>query len=94
MQILNDLKRAGLVDSRRGAAGGYLLAREPSTIRLSHVVEAVEPALLTTQAAQEGESGASVAQAWNRISTIWRQSLDDVKLDSLAQQPGDGMFYI
>ena len=43
MQILNDLRRAGLVDSRRGQAGGYLLARSAETVTLRHVVEAVDP---------------------------------------------------
>src|ERR1039457_3465253 len=36
------LRRAGLVDSRRGAHGGYLLAREPAQITMAEVVEALE----------------------------------------------------
>ena len=46
VQILNDLRRAGLVTSRRGQAGGYLLARAPQDVTLRQVVEAVDPALL------------------------------------------------
>ena len=34
-QILNDLKSAGLVQSRRGVAGGYRLARAPEQISLA-----------------------------------------------------------
>src|ERR1700730_389706 len=36
------LRRAGLVESRRGAHGGYLLAREPAQITMAEVVQALE----------------------------------------------------
>ena len=36
------LRRAGLVESRRGAHGGYLLARDPELITMAEVVEALE----------------------------------------------------
>jgi len=36
------LRRCGLVESRRGAHGGYLLAREPAQITMAEVVEALE----------------------------------------------------
>jgi Rrf2 family cysteine metabolism transcriptional repressor len=44
-QILTDLKSAGLVQSRRGLAGGYLLARDPADISLAEVVRHIEGAL-------------------------------------------------
>src|SRR5271157_558215 len=44
-QILNDLKALGAVESRRGAAGGYRLARPPQHITLASVVRHVEGAL-------------------------------------------------
>ena len=40
--LIARLRRAGLVESRRGAHGGYLLAREPAEITMSEVVEALE----------------------------------------------------
>jgi len=42
VQILQELKRAGLVTSTRGALGGYRLARDPSSISLGEVLDAVE----------------------------------------------------
>ena len=36
------LRRAGLIESRRGAHGGYLLARDPAQITMAEVVEALE----------------------------------------------------
>jgi Rrf2 family transcriptional regulator, iron-sulfur cluster assembly transcription factor len=41
-QVMGDLVRAGLVTTRQGRSGGYRLARDPGTISLLTVVEAVE----------------------------------------------------
>jgi Rrf2 family cysteine metabolism transcriptional repressor len=43
VQILLDLKRAGLVDSVRGAAGGYTLARRPEETSLYDILRVVDP---------------------------------------------------
>src|SRR5215469_11395492 len=43
-QILNDLKTAGIVQSRRGVTGGYRLARPPQEITLAAVVRHIEGA--------------------------------------------------
>lgn len=94
VQILNDLRRAGLIESRRGKAGGYLLAREPATITLRQVVDAVDPSLLHCSVAREGESGGAVCQAWTGISQHVCEALDGITLDQLASQAGGPMFYI
>ena len=52
-QILNDLKSAGLVQSRRGVAGGYRLAREPEDITLAEVVRHIEGALAPVSCVSE-----------------------------------------
>jgi Rrf2 family protein len=44
-QILNDLKGSGAVESKRGMAGGYRLARPPQDITLAAVIRHVEGAL-------------------------------------------------
>ena len=44
-QILNDLKSAGIVSSKRGISGGYQLARPPEQIPLSEIVRHIEGAL-------------------------------------------------
>lgn len=44
-QILNDLRTGGFVESRRGIAGGYRLARPPEQIPLATVVRHMEGAL-------------------------------------------------
>jgi len=42
-KIVQDLRRGGLIRSVRGAGGGYMLARDPSAIKLVEVVPAVVP---------------------------------------------------
>lgn len=41
-QVLHAMKQAGLVDSVRGAQGGYVLAKVPSEISLAEIVEALD----------------------------------------------------
>jgi len=52
-QILNDLKSAGIVQSRRGVAGGYRLARRPEEITLATIVRHVEGALAPVSCVSE-----------------------------------------
>jgi Rrf2 family protein len=42
LNILQDLKRAGIVDSHRGSEGGYRLARPPDALALADIIRAVE----------------------------------------------------
>jgi len=44
-QILQDLRKAGLVEARRGPGGGYALARPPEQITLADVLRAVRGTL-------------------------------------------------
>ena len=52
-QILNDLKSAGFVQSRRGVAGGYRLAKPPEEITLAAVVRHIEGALAPVSCVSE-----------------------------------------
>jgi len=47
-QILQELRRAGLVAAKRGPRGGYTLARPPEAIHLSEIVVALDGALGAT----------------------------------------------
>jgi Rrf2 family protein len=94
VQILNDLRRAGLIESRRGKAGGYLLGRSADQITLRQVVEAVDPTLLQCSVTREGDSGHSVRRAWEQVSTAFQQALDQITVESLASKQVDPMFYI
>src|SRR5205823_14142707 len=52
-QILNELKTAGVVESKRGVAGGYRLALPPEKITLAHVIRHVEGALAPVSCVSE-----------------------------------------
>src|SRR6266568_7062368 len=52
-QILNDLKSGGLVQSKRGVAGGYRLARSPREISLASVIRHIEGALAPVSCVSE-----------------------------------------
>ncbi len=82
VQILQDLKRAGLVVSTRGAAGGYRLAMPAPDITLACVFEAVEggrPRSVETD--QNSPFAASLASI---DIDIWEYHCDRLKERSLA----------
>lgn len=94
VQILNDLRRAGLIESRRGKAGGYLLGRSSNLITLRQIVEAVDPSLLQRSVTREGDSGQGVQRAWDEISSNLQNAMDGITLEGMANKLGDPMFYI
>src|SRR3984893_5922468 len=51
------LRKAGLVDSRRGSRGGYMLARPASEITMAEVVEALEGSIVPIQCMTEAADG-------------------------------------
>ena len=84
-QIFQDLKRAGIVDSRRGPRGGYTLKRPAETIRLGDVVRALQGSLdeiVELEGAPEPARGrrGALASASGKVvtSTIWRELADHV----------------
>jgi len=92
VQILNDLKRDGLIESKRGKAGGYLLARPPRDISFYEITQAVESGLLKFNVSTDGESGSSVGDGWKQVSQSLNEELKSISLDSLV--PQSSMFYI
>ena len=54
------LRKAGLVDSRRGSRGGYMLARPASDITMAEVVEALEGSIAPIECISEAADGSIV----------------------------------
>ena len=71
-QIFGQLRRAGLVESRRGAKGGYVLARMAEEVSLSDVVAAMDESVRTT-ACQPGEGSCTGAGARCLTHRLWRE---------------------
>lgn len=84
VRILNDLREAGLLESKRGTHGGYSLARPPEDISLRDIAAAIEPDLVCGSGPQPGASGPAVAESFRRISESLATELGKVSLRDLA----------
>jgi Rrf2 family protein len=77
--ILTELRRSGLIRTRRGADGGYQLARPADEISVADVLRAVEGPLAAVQGVRPNEL--SYGGAAERLPEVWvalRASLRDV----------------
>ena len=83
VQILNELRPAGLVESKRGKHGGYLLARRPEEISLLDIARALEGRLLELNDPEGGQSGPVAAMAWADVFRTLEKSLSEWTLADL-----------
>jgi Rrf2 family protein len=67
--ILLELKHAGLVQSQRGAEGGYWLARPPAEIALAEVIRAVEGPIANVRG--ERPEQVEYAGAAEQLREVW-----------------------
>ena len=94
VQILNELRTAGLIQSKRGKQGGYALAKAPGRIGLDEIVRAVEPELIEGTCDESGHSGARVAEIWAELGADFRKNLEGYTLEAfIVADPGE-MYYI
>jgi Rrf2 family protein len=84
VQLLNELREGGLVDSKRGKTGGYRLAKAPEDISLKQVLTVVEPDLIDTKITLKGASGPQVASLWREVSKRFDKSLAGFTVAQLA----------
>jgi Rrf2 family transcriptional regulator, cysteine metabolism repressor len=64
------LRKAGLVDSRRGSRGGYLLARQPGEITMAEVVEALEGSIAPIECISESSDGSIVCSRESSLDHV------------------------
>jgi Rrf2 family protein len=88
--ILAELRRAGIVESRRGAAGGYLLAKAPEDISLADVIRAVEGPLanvrgMSPDALEYEGSAERLRDVWVALRASVRAVLEQVTLADVAK---------
>ena len=94
VQILNELRTAGLITSKRGKQGGYPLSRAPERIRLDEIVRAVDSDSLEPNFDDEGHSGARAASIWAEIGSSFEVKVSSYTLDAfMVGDPGE-MYYI
>ena len=93
-QILSELRNGGLVESRRGKQGGYLLARAPDQISISDVISLIESEMFSESARVSGDSGEAIAKAWAEIQERFEEIVRSITLAELAARENQEMYYI
>jgi Rrf2 family transcriptional regulator, cysteine metabolism repressor len=88
VQILLQLKGAGLVVSTRGASGGYRLARPAAKITLSEVLAVIDgPDAPQRGSGREKHPAARIlALVWDRVRAAERSVLDTTTIAELVAQ--------
>jgi Rrf2 family iron-sulfur cluster assembly transcriptional regulator len=86
-QILLAAKGAGLVRSKRGVGGGYVLARPPEQISLAQILSAVDGPLATPLGEHDHCEGHCVLQeVWVGVSEEMRRLLEGYTLADLVER--------
>ena len=90
-QILLALKGAGIVRSKRGVGGGYVLAREPAAITLGSIVSAVDGPIVLGDFGEPHQNGACdhegqcvLLAVWAEVSEQMRHLLDALTLSDVV----------
>ncbi len=99
VQILLQLKGAGLVASTRGASGGYQLIKDPQEITLGQIMAIVEGPWQTIASSAGLETPVStvLVESWQKVSEVEREMLDDITVADLVEQVRgrtEAMYYI
>ncbi|NQT39259.1 MAG: Rrf2 family transcriptional regulator [Planctomycetes bacterium] len=101
VQILLQLKGAGLVASTRGAAGGYQLVQPPEEVSLGAVMDVIEGSAQNgthaTSASPDSPAVRVLVHAWQEAAAVHRDLLHGVSLAELverAKSSDERMYYI
>src|ERR1019366_10009303 len=86
VQILIELKSKGLIQSRRGKAGGYALAKTPREITVGDVLRAVQGDVLEMPLLLEARCPEEIKRAWRRIKQAAEQAADDVNFEEICAE--------
>ncbi len=92
-QLIAVLRREGLVESVRGAHGGYQLAMAPEKISVGDIVRALEGPIAPVDCVAEGKEGRCGRETVCATRSVWvsvrdriAETLDSVTLADLKQQ--------
>ncbi len=75
-QIFNKLLRAGLLKSRRGPRGGYMLSRDPADISVRDVITAAQGPILPVKCLSDDQSKKKYCDVYETCITrhVWKQT--------------------
>lgn len=90
-QVLHALKNADVIQSHRGAQGGYLLSREPAQLSIADILEALEGPLFHRSSVHQGMRDRSatkpdilLGKVWEQVQQAERQVLEGITIEQLA----------
>jgi Rrf2 family protein len=89
-QIFQDLKKAGLVEAKRGPRGGYTLRRDPADIRLGDIVRAlqgpIEAMIVVDEGAARGKPRGITSDLWQDLAQHVSAWFDGVSVMDLVRR--------
>lgn len=92
-QVLHAMKKAGLVESQRGAQGGYLLTHEPAAMSIADIFEALEgPVFHRPFDGQRMRNRHSskpellLGDVWEQVQQAERKVLENITVEHLAMR--------
>lgn len=91
-KVLKQLTKAGVISAQRGAAGGYVLARNPEEISIASLIESMDGPIAITECAGLGKGeGECKVQAtcpshgkWDKVNNAIRVALESVTLADMT----------
>jgi len=89
-QIIIPLKIARLVKSIRGAGGGYILARDPSNIKLRDILLALEGACCLVECVEDEDycdktEECAAYEIWKKASSLLKDYFENITLQNLLE---------
>ena len=75
-QIFNKLLKAGLLKSRRGPRGGYMLARDPSEISIGDIIRAAQGPIVPVRCLSDNYSELDDCEIYDTCITrhVWKET--------------------
>lgn len=95
-QVLLELRKGGIVVSRRGNIGGYFLAKSPSQITVGDVIRLIDGPIEPISCARDGYSKCAdinkcvFRNIWQRVSQATSDIIDHVTFEDLVSQVNAG----
>jgi Rrf2 family protein len=95
-QLINPLKTTGLINSQRGAHGGYVLGKAPEAISLKSILRILEGSLclvdcVDNPALCERSPSCISRDIWGEASKSMQQTLEDTTLAAMVERQKDKM---
>jgi Rrf2 family protein len=89
--ILADLRRADIVVSQRGQAGGWRMVRDPASVSVADVIRAVDGPLVSVyglrpEAVSYNDSAKTLQHVWIAARSSLREVFEHVSIQALAEQ--------